>query len=77
MKAIQLTMDEDLLRELDGSPEVQREGRSAVVRRATAEYLKRQKQRAIAEGYLRGYGASSPDDAELVGWAEEGIWPEE
>lgn len=55
MKAIQVTMDEDLLAELDRSPEVQRDGRSAVVRRAAAEYLRRQKRRMIAEQYRRGY----------------------
>jgi metal-responsive CopG/Arc/MetJ family transcriptional regulator len=39
MKPVQIMLDEELLRRLDATPEVEREGRSAVVRRAVAEYL--------------------------------------
>lgn len=76
MRAIQVTFDEELLEQLDASGEVQREGRSAVLRRATAEYLARQRDSEIAEAYRRGYG-EHPVDEELEGWSEQGVWPEE
>ena len=48
MKAIQITFDEDLLEELDRDPEVRREGRSVVLRRAAFDYLRRKRRSAIA-----------------------------
>lgn len=76
MKAIQITMDEDLLEELDRSDEVRRDGRSAVVRRATADYLRRNRRKAIADQYRRGYSGGESVEDELEAWAEEGVWPE-
>jgi metal-responsive CopG/Arc/MetJ family transcriptional regulator len=75
MKAIQLTMDEELLEALDASEEVRREGRSAVVRRATAEYLQRSRRREIARQYREGYQGENIGE-ELEGWTDEGVWPE-
>jgi metal-responsive CopG/Arc/MetJ family transcriptional regulator len=76
MKSIQVTFDEKLLARLDASPEVLREGRSAVLRKAAAEYLARQRDSEIAEAYARAYGEQPVDD-ELEGWPEQGVWPEE
>ena len=75
MKAIQITLDERLLAELDADPEVKRDGRSAVMRRATTEYLRRKRHTSIAEAYRRGYRGGS--GRELDGWADEGEWPDE
>ena len=75
MKAIQITMDERLLSDLDADDEVKREGRSAVLRRAVTEYLRRKRETGIAEAYRRGYGGDTGRD--LEGWAEEGAWPDE
>lgn len=75
MKAVQVILDEALLRELDATEEVKREGRSAVLRRAAAEYLKRRRRRAIREQYQRGYGAKGGLGAEFEGWEGEGAWP--
>ena len=49
MKAIQITLDDALLARLDADEEVQRDGRSAVLRRAADEYLRRRRKRSIAE----------------------------
>ncbi len=76
MKAIQVTLDEALLARLDADEEVRRNGRSAVIRRATNEYLRRRRKRAIAEQYARAYGARPGLDEEFNGWEDEGAWPE-
>jgi metal-responsive CopG/Arc/MetJ family transcriptional regulator len=75
MKAIQITIDESLLARLDEDPEVKRDGRSAVFRRAAAEYLRRRRDRSIAEAYRRGYSKAPPTD--LAHWVGEGSWPED
>ena len=67
-------MDEDLLRRLDRDDEVRRAGRSAVLRRAAAEYLRRSSARRIAAAYRKAYGAGTGTD--FAGWEDEGSWPE-
>ncbi len=69
MKGIQITVDEELLRELDATEEVQREGRSAAIRRAVAEYLQRRRRDAIARRYQEAYGEAGAlgDEVRRVG----------
>ena len=76
MKAIQVMIDGRLLNLLDADPEVQRDGRSAVLRRAAAEYLRRRRSRRIDEAYERAYGDGSGLGPEFAGWEDEGVWPE-
>ena len=76
MKAIQITMDEELLAELDADDRVQAEGRSAVLRRAAAEYLARRRKERIAQAYRKGYANGTPLDEDLAGWEDQGHWPE-
>jgi metal-responsive CopG/Arc/MetJ family transcriptional regulator len=76
MKPIQVLFDEALLRRLDDDDEVRRVGRSAVLRRAAAEYLRRQRSRRIAEAYRRGYADGTGLGEEWTGWDREGSWPE-
>jgi metal-responsive CopG/Arc/MetJ family transcriptional regulator len=75
MKAIQVTVEESLLRSLDADPEAKRDGRSAVIRRALAAYLKRKHRAEVDESIRQGY-RKQPLDPELEGWAEEGAWHE-
>ena len=72
MKAIQITFDERLLEKLDNDDEVKQQGRSAVIRRAVAEYLRKRRSSTIAEAYRRGYG-KRPAESDLNGWANEGV----
>jgi metal-responsive CopG/Arc/MetJ family transcriptional regulator len=76
MKAIQITLDEELLARLDQDDEVRRDGRSAVLRRAANEYLRRRRADRIADAYRQAYGDGARD-TELVGWEREGVWPAE
>ncbi len=75
MKAIQITMDDALLADLDADEEVRRDGRSAVLRRAATQYLQRKHRAAIAAAYRRGYGSGT--GSEFEGWADESAWPDE
>lgn len=75
MKAIQITLDEQLLARLDADSEVRRHGRSAVLRRAAEEYLRRGRKRAIDSQYAKAYGAQPGLGAEFAGWEGEGSWP--
>jgi len=75
MKPIQILVDEDLLRRLDADDEVKRRGRSAVLREAAAEYLRRSRARGVSAAYRSAYGTSARPGVELAGWEEEGVWP--
>jgi metal-responsive CopG/Arc/MetJ family transcriptional regulator len=75
MKAIQVSFDEELLRRLDADQEVRRDGRSAVLRRAAAVYLRRKRRAQIADAYRRGYGEQGDPGSEFEGWEHEGVWP--
>ena len=68
--------DESLLRRLDADAEVRQLGRSAVLRRAAAEYLKKQRARTTAEAYRRAYSTTRGLGDEFAGWDAEGTWPE-
>ena len=77
MKAIQITFEEDLLRDLDSDERVQQIGRSALLRQLAREYLRRERERRIDEQYARAYGGEGGDDPQWAGWEEEGNWPPE
>jgi len=75
MKPVQVMFDEALLARLDASSEVKRDGRSAVLRRAVAEYLRRRRREDIAESYRHAYGKDRGLGKEWTGWEEQGSWP--
>lgn len=76
MKAIQVSVDDELLARLDADEEVRRDGRSAVLRRAADLYLRHRRSRAIASAYEQAYGRTSGLGVEFAGWEGEGSWPE-
>jgi metal-responsive CopG/Arc/MetJ family transcriptional regulator len=75
MKPIQLLIDQPLLRQLDADPEVKQVGRSEVLRRAAAAYLRRSRARRIAEAYAKAYAPGGGLGEEWAGWEDEGAWP--
>lgn len=75
MKAVQVVLDDEVLAALDADDEVRRVGRSAVLRRAAAEYLARKRRERIRSAYQAAYGAAPA--RELDRWADEGVWPDE
>jgi metal-responsive CopG/Arc/MetJ family transcriptional regulator len=78
MKAIQIMFDEDLLAALDETAEVREQGRSAVLRQLTSEFLRQRRKREIDAQYERAYaGVKDPLGEEFAGWEDEGVWPPE
>ena len=76
MKAIQVSFDERLLERLDSTEETRRDGRSAVLRRATVEYLQRRTREEVATRYRQAYGEAEGLGDEFEGWEDQGQWPE-
>lgn len=77
MKTIQVTIDEAFLDKLDRHPAVREQGRSAVLCEAVTEYLKRKDAEDVTRRYRVGYHHDRTVlNAELEGWAGEGVWPE-
>ena len=74
MKVIQISVDEKLLREIDSTEEAKLDGRSAVFRRAAADYLRRRRRQAIAQAYDRAYRDRGVN-GDFDGWSDEGQWP--
>ena len=77
MKPIQVTFDEALLARLDRHPLVRERGRSAVLREAAADFLKRKEAEEIDRRYREGYADRAELDCELKDWTAQGVWPEE
>jgi len=77
MKPVQILIDEELLAHLDSDEEVQRTGRSKVMRRLIAGYLESRREARFDTQYRQGYGDQPRVAEELEGWAEEGTWPED
>jgi metal-responsive CopG/Arc/MetJ family transcriptional regulator len=77
MKAIQFTLDESLLKRVDADPEVKAGGRSAFLRNAIEEYLKRRRERSIRDAYRRGYRAKPVRPGEFETTNEALVWPDE
>ena len=77
MKAVQITMDPELLARLDAEQEVKVRGRSAVIREAVATWLRQREERRIVEAYRRAYENTGDLGDEWEGWEEQGSWPDD
>lgn len=77
MKPVQILIDEELLEALDADSEVQKLGRSRVIRELAAQYLRRRRRLEVDASYSRGYGDGVQVAEDLAGWDEEGVWPDE
>jgi metal-responsive CopG/Arc/MetJ family transcriptional regulator len=77
MRPVQVLFDDELLAELDADEEVHREGRSAVLRKAVKDYLKRRRRQAIARQYREAYADGQGLGDEFEGWERQGEWPPE
>jgi metal-responsive CopG/Arc/MetJ family transcriptional regulator len=77
-KAVQISIDADLLRRIDRDPEVRKRGRSAFVRSAVELYLAAKKRRDVDRAIARAYeGQSDAMLNEIEDLMGRQAWPEE
>jgi len=77
MQIVQIVLDKKLLHAADKAAKRTRRNRSALVRDALREHLRRLELRASEERDERGYSRQSQADARSRGWELEAMWPEE
>jgi metal-responsive CopG/Arc/MetJ family transcriptional regulator len=77
MPTVQVVLDEKLLKAADSAAKRQKVNRSALVREALREHLKRLKQRNLEERERRGYLAQPQREEEYLPWLEVAAWPED
>jgi metal-responsive CopG/Arc/MetJ family transcriptional regulator len=77
MQIIQIVLDKKLLSAADQAAKRSRQNRSAFVRDAVREHLRRLELRASEERDRQGYSRQSHADAEALSWEAEATWPEE
>ena len=75
MKTIQITIDPDLLHEIDSDEESRKRGRSAFLRQAVRYYLEQKRLKSISEKYRSGYTQELPKEDDITIWEDEQVWP--
>jgi metal-responsive CopG/Arc/MetJ family transcriptional regulator len=77
-RSVQISIDEDLLAQIDRRTKMRAEGRSAFIRRALRAYLAAERRREIDAAYARGYGskAAAALDDDLSALMAEQSWPQ-
>jgi metal-responsive CopG/Arc/MetJ family transcriptional regulator len=76
MQIIQIVLDKSLLQAADQAAKRTKRNRSALVRDALREHLRRLELRTTEERDRQGYSRHPQADAEALGWESEASWPE-
>ena len=76
MQIIQIVLDEKLLKAADQAAKRTKRNRSALVRDALREHLRRLELRASEERDRQGYSRQSEVDGEARDWEAEATWDE-
>ena len=77
MQIVQVVLDKKLLRAADQAAKRTRRNRSALMRDALREHLRRLALRAGEERDRQGYSRYPQADVEAQGWEAEAAWPGE
>jgi metal-responsive CopG/Arc/MetJ family transcriptional regulator len=77
MQIVQIVLDKKLLYAADQAAKRTKRSRSALVRDALREHLRRLQLRANEDRDCHGYSRHSQVDAETRGWEAEAAWPQE
>jgi metal-responsive CopG/Arc/MetJ family transcriptional regulator len=77
MQIVQIVLDKKLLQAADQAAKRSKRNRSALVRDALREHLRRLERTASEERDRQGYLRHGQAVAEARGWESEGTWPEE
>jgi metal-responsive CopG/Arc/MetJ family transcriptional regulator len=76
METIQVVLDEKLLKAADLAAKRQRVNRSALIRQALQQHLKRLRELEMEERDRRGYLAHPQRKEEFRIWEDAAAWPE-
>ena len=76
METIQVVLDSELLRAANGAAKRARVNRSALIREALREHLKRLRTREAEAQDRRGYGEHPDAPSDIVAWERVASWPE-
>jgi metal-responsive CopG/Arc/MetJ family transcriptional regulator len=76
METIQVVLDSKLLQAADRAARHTKRNRSALIRDALREHLRRLEIRALEQRDRDGYAKAPPNDEALV-WEAEAAWPAE
>ncbi len=76
METIQVVLDRKLLKATDLAAKRRKLNRSALIRHALQEHLKRLHTSDLEEKDRRGYQAQPQKRAEITAWEDTAAWPE-
>ena len=77
METVQIVLDKTLLQAADQAARRTKQNRSALVREALREHLRRLEIRALEESDREGYSRLQPAHDESRLWEAEAAWPAE
>jgi metal-responsive CopG/Arc/MetJ family transcriptional regulator len=77
MEIVQIVLDKKLLHAADQAAKRTRQNRSALVRDALREYLRRLELRASEERDHQGYSRQPQAGEEARSWESEATWPQD
>ena len=77
METVQIVLDKSLLRAADRAARSRKQNRSALVRDALRQHLRRLEAGAQEERDRQGYGKRPQLRDETLPWEEEAAWPAE
>lgn len=77
MRTVQMTLDENLVRQVDMITKETRQTRSAFTRQALKEAIDRYHIRRLEEKHRQGYARQPAGSDEFTVWEEEQAWGDE
>jgi metal-responsive CopG/Arc/MetJ family transcriptional regulator len=76
MRTVQMTLDEDLVMEVDRAATAQGKSRSAFTRDALRAALETTRERELEERHRLGYQLHPVEPGEFDDWDTEQVWPD-
>jgi len=77
MEVIQIVLDKGLLQATDQAAQRKKTNRSALVRDALREHLRRLEIREKEDRDRKGYSRKPPEREDAIAWETEAVWPPE
>jgi metal-responsive CopG/Arc/MetJ family transcriptional regulator len=75
-RPVQVSIDTELLRRIDGDPETKAKGRSAFIRSAVSSYLRAKRRRDVDAAIRAAYGgAADAVEVEVADLMDAQAWP--